>query len=145
MKRAEGGPGGEARETHDAAMRKVRAVLDERRVGHWPGRPVGSTLYGTPLQADLLLGEAWDPRTAVFVRAQESVGSGEHKLPYLVLSIARGTLPAVLVIDGGGWSAGALRWVMGQRNERLLRVVDVDGLDEWCATQGPTGSERSAT
>ena len=50
-------------------------------------------------------------------------GSVEEKYPFEVLSINADGYPGIVVLDGGGYSAGAEQWLKGQAGNNRLRHV----------------------
>ena len=50
-------------------------------------------------------------------------GSVEEKYPFEIECIAQGQYKTIIVLDGGGYSEGARKWLVAQRGKRNL--VDV--------------------
>ena len=47
----------------------------------------------------------------------------EEKYPFEVLSIQQGGYPAIIILDGGGYSKGAAQWLKNQAGRNLLKHV----------------------
>lgn len=54
---------------------------------------------------------------------QQSSGSVDEKFPFLVLTIKESRLDTVVVLGGGGYSAGAERWLRRQAGKDCLLHV----------------------
>lgn len=65
---------------------------------------------------------------------QDSTGSAEEKLPFLVMNIKdRYPYPAIVVIDGDGFSCGAIDWIHDQVDGTKLRAVfSMKEFISWC-------------
>jgi hypothetical protein len=65
---------------------------------------------------------------------QDVTGSAEEKLPYLVLNIKRQyPYPSIIVIDGDGFTDGAIEWTRTQVDgKRLLAVFSIREFISWC-------------
>ena len=132
-----GGPGRLANRRGAEAKLEVEALL--RRAGYQVGRrvPIGGSIYGTKLFADLLVRDSrrWPDGLIIEVVSQESHGSADQKFPYLVENIrACHPVPTVVVLIGCGFRGKALDWLHGQVDDRkLLAVVPLDRFEEWVA------------
>jgi hypothetical protein len=63
---------------------------------------------------------------------QHTTGSVEEKLPYLVMNIRqRYPYPAIIIIDGSGFSEGALAWLRDQIDGHLLAVFSLREFVSW--------------
>ena len=64
---------------------------------------------------------------------QSSSGSVEEKYPFEVLSIFKDTIPAIVILDGGGYSEGAKNWLVDQANNGsyLIGVFDQGEFIRW--------------
>jgi hypothetical protein len=63
---------------------------------------------------------------------QESSGSVDEKLPFLVSNIKeRFPINAIVVIDGGGFKKGAIKWVQSQIDGKLLNVFSMSDFHKW--------------
>ena len=54
---------------------------------------------------------------------QASSGSVEEKYPFEVLNIQLDGYPAIILLDGGGYTKGAEQWLKGQAGKNRLRHV----------------------
>lgn len=128
---------------HDSTIARLMAICGERGVAVTVGEVIGETPYGQPFRADLVLRGIPDhPDLVVIARRQDSSGSAEQKLPFLVMAITRSRRPCLVVLDGPGWSEGALRWMRARRDDRVIDVVDVEGFDAFLAAALPPTLER---
>lgn len=119
-----------AEQSHDSLIRRLSAVCRERGVNFITQQPIGETPYGQPFKADLILdGLPTHPGLVVIARQQDKSGSAEQKLPFLMMAINRSRRRCLVVLDGEGWSPGALGWMAVRKDERLIDVVDLDGFD----------------
>ncbi len=80
------------------------------------------TIYNHPGRTEfLLISEKYNLKIRIECKWQQSSGSVDEKLPYLYLNVIE-TMPEdeiIILIDGDGWKAGAIRWlkeaVMGKK------------------------------
>lgn len=86
------------------------------------------SIYETSLKPDFAL---YQPQKEAFLLIeciwQEASGTTDQKFPYKVLNIKErfpAESMAVILIDGGGYEAGALGWLEAQRDGKLVDVVD---------------------
>lgn len=65
---------------------------------------------------------------------QDVTGTAEEKLPYLIINIKRYyPYPTIIVIDGDGFSPGAVEWAGKQvDDENLIGVVTLKEWNSWC-------------
>lgn len=87
----------------------------------------GKDIYGKKRKVDIVL---YHPRLyrdnlAIQCKWQSSGGSVEEKYPFEIQSIARNRVDTIIILDGGGYSAGAKQWLINQSGKkRLLHVFD---------------------
>lgn len=63
---------------------------------------------------------------------QDVGGSAEEKLPYLVLNAKhRYPYPTIVIIDGKGWSEGAIEWLRAQVDDHLIAVYSTREFISW--------------
>ena len=102
---------------------------------------IGKDIYGKIRRVDIIL---FHPRLfpdclTIQCKWQASRGSVEEKYPYEVLSIQQNQYDTIIVLDGGGYSAGARQWLLNQAGKnRLKHVFDRDEFDRF-ASQGRFG------
>ena len=99
---------------------------------------VGINIYGKKRRVDIILRhpQLHPKGLAVQFKWQASVGSVEEKYPFELLSIAERGIDTIIVLDGGGYSKGARRWLVGQVGKNFLKhVFDMKGLVDF-AEQG---------
>ena len=88
---------------------------------------LGKDIYGKKRKVDIIL---YHPRLysynlAIQCKWQSSSGSVEEKYPFEVQSIAQNRIDTIIILDGGGYSAGAKQWLINQTGkENLLHVFD---------------------
>src|SRR4051794_24644691 len=96
--------------------------------------PIGSSIYGLPLNADFWVrGAAHFPEgLAIEVKWQQSTGSVDEKFPYLVHNIKECyPCPALVIADGGGQRSGALHWMRDQVGANLMGVFSLAEFMAW--------------
>lgn len=87
---------------------------------------VGASIYGTPQYCDFIAyhPERWPDNLIIESKWQQSGGSVDEKYPYLVLNIQmQYRCPTILVLDGGGYKAGAETWIRSQAGHGNFRSV----------------------
>ena len=88
---------------------------------------VGLDIYSKRRRVDFILyhPRIWPECLVIQCKWQASRGSVEEKYPFEVLSIAANEFKTIVVLDGGGYTAGAKQWFMGQAGKtKLLHVFD---------------------
>lgn len=99
---------------------------------------IGQNIYQTPLTADYIL---YSPRlnpTKRVIRCfwQEQSGSAERKRPFDVFSIQKSDYQTIIIIEGGGFSAGAEKWLRDQQGSRnVLRVLNFRQFQHFYVTE----------
>ena len=86
---------------------------------------IGEDVYGKRRRVDFILfhPRKWPKCLVIQCKWQASSGSVEEKYPFEVLSIQLNAYPTIVVLDGGGYSAGARLWLKGQAGKNRLRHV----------------------
>jgi hypothetical protein len=73
-----------------------------------------TTVYGHKGKTEfLLLSKKYDLKIRIECKWQQVAGSVDEKLPYLYLNVIE-AMPeesVMILIDGGGWKAGAIQWL----------------------------------
>lgn len=89
---------------------------------------VGASVFATELRADLYISEL---PLIVECKWQDSRGSADEKLCFLVENIRSGCYPCGVIVlaGGGGLRPGAIAWLKRQVDGR--RLVEVYGLEEF--------------
>lgn len=119
-----------AEQSHDSLIRRLSTICQERGVNYVTRQPIGETPFGQPFKADLILDDLPGyGNLAVIARQQDRGGSTEQKLPFLTMAIGRSRRACLVVLDGPGWSQGALDWMAQRKGDRVLDTVDLDGFD----------------
>jgi hypothetical protein len=128
--------GGRASTNGRAAEDVIAAILDMR--GYQPFRQqlVGYGIYDTPIHADFYIDAAPGFPGGLIIESkwQEIAGSADEKLPYLVANVMHCfPAPTIIVLHGGGYRAGAERWLRAQVDgERLFAVLRLEEFLTWC-------------
>lgn len=123
------GPGPQSDISHRALIARLTAICAERGVAYRTGVVIGETPFGQVFKADLYVAVPGYGELVVIARYQQQSGSAEQKLPFLTMAISRTRRPALVVLDGEGWSQGARDWMAARKSDRVLDTVDVDGFD----------------
>jgi len=91
--------------------------------------PISKSLYeGKDTRADLILyhPEKHPEFLIIECKWQQSKGTTEEKLPYLVLNIKKNyPYETMIIIDGGGHSQGAIKWIQKQEGGRIKIVCNM--------------------
>lgn len=96
---------------------------------------IGKGIFETDLVADFYIPEI--PRIgqlAIESKWQQVGGSAEEKLCYLVENIRHCyPCPVIVIIDGGGFRAGAIRWLRSQADgDQFVAVFNLVEFLTWC-------------
>ena len=92
------------------------------------------SIFGKRIQVDVKIDPCLVFPTGLIVESkwQDVGGSAEEKLPYLVMNIRlRYPYPTIIIIDGHGWSDGALAWLRAQIDGHLLAVFSLKEFVSW--------------
>lgn len=91
--------------------------------------PISKSLYeGKNTRADFILlhPEKHPDFLIIECKWQQGGGTTEEKLPYLVLNIKQNyPYETMVVIDGGGHTKGAIKWIHKQQGGRIKMVCDM--------------------
>ena len=98
----------------------------------------GRDIYGKTRRVDFLLFHPYRHPNGLVIQCkwQASSGSVEEKYPYEVLSIAQGEFDTLIVLDGGGYTAGAEQWLRSQAGRNRLKHVFNQGELQRFASRG---------
>ncbi len=100
---------------------------------------VGRSLYETNLYCDFILYDPQKHPDCLIIESkwQQSGGSVDEKYPYLILNIqTRYPHKTVLVLDGGGYKAGAEKWLRSQVGNNLRAVYNMAQFQTWVNNGG---------
>ena len=89
---------------------------------------MGKDIYGKDRRVDFILyhPNLWKNCLVIQCKWQSSSGSVEQKYPFEVLSIKASGFETIIVLDGGGYSAGAENWLKAQAGKnKLLNVFNL--------------------
>src|SRR4051812_39547370 len=102
-----------------------------------PQAQIGTSLFGGVLKIDLYVTglKAFPNGLAVESKWQQTSGSADEKLTYLVACIkACYPCPAIIVAGGGGARPSAIRWLKDQTDgHSLLAVLNIEEFITWCS------------
>lgn len=127
--------GGRANSNGTSAENTIFDIL--ARKGHTPERQrnIGFGIYGTALRADIYLSTVRRYPDGLIIESkwQESLGSVDEKLPYLVENIRICyPCPTIIVVGGGGMRPLALAWLKRQADgTRLIAVFTLEEFLTW--------------
>ena len=128
--------GAKAQSSGKVAESMIDAMLI--RLGYAPirQRVIGIGIYGTPIQADILIERAPGFPAGLIIESkwQGSGGSVDEKYPYLVENIRHCyPCPVIILADGDGARPGAIRWLKSQVDGvNLYAVFSLKELVTWC-------------
>ena len=92
------------------------------------------SIYETDIYGDFVIFHPGKHPNCLVIESkwQQSPGSVDEKLPFLVQNIKeRFPIDSVVVIDGGGFKKGAIKWVKSQIGGRLLDVFSMSDFHKW--------------
>lgn len=89
----------------------------------------GRDIYGKMRRVDFLVyhPRKWPQSLVIQCKWQASSGSVEEKYPFEVQSIQQVGYPAIIILDGGGYSRGAEQWLKAQAGKNNLKHVFSQG------------------
>lgn len=118
----------------DARYEKVHSSLffamrEMQQPIYAPQCDLGRDLYGKVRRVDFILYHPtkWPDCLVIQCKWQASSGSVEEKYPFEVLSTNLNPYPTIILLDGGGYSAGAAQWLRLQAGQNSLRHVYSQG------------------
>lgn len=119
-----------------AAEATIFCILKERGFVVERQKVVGRSVYGSELRVDFAVAPCPQFPNGLIVESkwQETAGSADEKLPYLVENIrTRYPSPCIVILDGDGFRAGASEWMRNQVDGRsLLGVFTFTEFLIWC-------------
>ena len=96
---------------------------------------VGVSIYGTEQYCDFIAyhPDRWPDNLIIESKWQQSGGSVDEKFPYLILNIQmQYRSPTIVLLDGGGYRAGAETWLRSQvGNSNLIHVFNMPQFAAW--------------
>ena len=151
MAKEERNQGGNANYTGDILEKFIQDRLHEKgykyvardkfEAAKYIGQPiyskqffVGESIYGNNLFCDFILYHPDKHKTGLIIEAkwQQSRGSVDEKYPYLILNInMKYPYDTVLLLDGGGYTKGAEKWIRGQVGNKLKKVFNMSEFQIW--------------
>lgn len=109
-----------------AAEQVIAGMLDRKRLLYQTQAPIGRGIYDTPLRADFFIIAAHGFPCGLIIECkwQDTPGSVDEKFPYLVANIKTCyPAPTIVMLDGGGYRAGAAAWLAAQIDGTSLIAV----------------------
>jgi len=97
------------------------------------------TIYGTNWNVDFIVNNPDGKIITLIIECkwQQSKGSVDEKYPYLVHNIKeKSPYPAIIIIDGNGYKAGAKKWLERQIDKKLLGVFLMGEFTRWINLNG---------
>lgn len=97
------------------------------------------SIYNTTLYCDFILfhPEKHPSFLAIESKWQQSKGSVDEKYPYTIINIKeRYPYKTILILDGGGYKAGAEKWLRNQVGDNLLNVFNMSEFQIWVNKNG---------
>ena len=94
---------------------------------------IGRNIYDSARRCDFLLihPQKWPWGLVIEAKWQQSSGSVDEKYPFLVLNIRQSHFKTILLLDGGGYRAGAECWLRSQVDGNLLHVFNMSQFQTW--------------
>lgn len=127
--------GGRAGSNGASAEDTISDILTRKGHRHERQKGIGQGIYGTMLRADFFLEQVSGYPDGLIIESkwQETMGSVDEKLPYLVENIRICyPCPAIIVVGGGGMRPLALAWLKRQADgNRLAAVFTLEEFLTW--------------
>lgn len=120
--------GARANKSGKTAEKTIACVLKENGYIFDTGFRLCESIYGHPLKTDFLIRNVSGFSEGLVIESkwQQKKGSNDEKFPYLVANIKeKFPCPAIVVVDGNGQKAGALRWLREQKDDKLIEVFSL--------------------
>ncbi len=100
---------------------------------------IGKGIYDTDIKCDFILYNPRKHKDCLIIESknQNSTGSVDEKLPYLVHNINdKYTHKAIVVIDGAGFKKGAIHWIRLQAspNKNMIAVYNMKEFEKLAKT-----------
>ena len=94
------------------------------------------SIFGKRIRVDFLILPCVQFQAGLIIETkwQDVTGTAEEKLPYLWLNITGYyPYPTMIVLDGSGFTSGAVDWIKGKIDgEKLIAVKSVQEFMSWC-------------
>lgn len=119
--------------------RELEAYIVNERTGYYARQvKLGTGIYGTGIQVDFLIyGESRSEPLIIECKWQQSTGTADEKLPYLVANIRECyPHPTCIVIDGDGFRPGAINWLKRQKDKKVVAVLGMTEFHTWANNGG---------
>lgn len=95
---------------------------------------IGQSIYENNLFSDFVIYHPTKHANCLIIEVkwQQSAGSVDEKYPYLILNInMKFPYDTVLLLDGGGYTKGAEKWVRKQVGNKLKHVFNMSEFQIW--------------
>jgi|SRR6056300_772129 hypothetical protein len=93
---------------------------------------LGKNIYKTKQIVDFIITRADDTPLVIQAKWQQSKGSVDEKLPFLVINLKEESpFDSLIIIDGGGYRSDAVTWIKEQIDNKLLGVFSFSEFMIW--------------
>ena len=93
---------------------------------------LGKNIYKTKQIVDFIITRADDTPLVIQAKWQQSKGSVDEKLPFLVINLKEESpFDSLIIIDGGGYRSDAVTWMKEQIDNKLLGVFSFSEFMIW--------------
>lgn len=127
--------GHHANVTGKSAEHIIRCILTDKGYSVKRNFPKYINIYGEDSKPDLFVQgiPGHEQGIIIEVKYQSVGGSVDEKYPFLIENIkTKYPYPAVIVIDGNGYRAGALTWLkMHIDGKKLIAIFDINEFLHW--------------
>lgn len=138
--------GGQANKSGRCAEDVIASILHTAHCDFSRQAAVGRTIYGHELRVDFLVTNLDEFPGGLVIESkwQDQPGSADEKFPYLVENIRTMKIPAVVVLHGNGYRAGAAQWLRLQiDNKHLVAVYSLEEFHKWMVRSTRVSQQRS--
>jgi hypothetical protein len=119
--------------------REIDAYIVNERSGYYARQvKLGTGIYGTGIKTDFVVHRKNSIKPLIIeCKWQESGGTADEKLPFLVANI-RECYPheTCVVIDGPGFRSGAIEWLKRQKDAKMVDVFRMQEFQTWANKGG---------
>lgn len=120
---------------HKIQAKSLEEIVRYGQPAYTPQFRIGKGIYGTDIKVDFVVYHP-DKHPEPFIiecKWQQVAGSVDEKFPYLVENIMLHPIDTVLLLDGGGYKAGAESWIRNQvdQKRRLRKVLSLQEFQRW--------------
>ena len=86
--------------------------------------PVGETIYGRARHCDFfIVNKALFPDDLIIeCKWQQVSGTVDEKYPFLVFNVTKTGVPTIVLLDGGGYSPAAMKWLKERAHPKAALI-----------------------